>query len=224
MSERENEARNDSQARHTFISNISIFFQNYLSLIPFSVALLSSSLALSKSLHAAVISQGVSLIDKQAIRTLAGFRLAIIKDGPDLHLFSHPSTLTRLALWLVDALRDLINETELKKAKNKRIRKLERAGKQINDDDEDGIDPNAVVKNLPFVIAALDEETDVFVVVGVTGAPDFGDTRRNRFGLSFQEAARRSGARTRHDRFETAAIEVRKEDIGSFVEHLHLEA
>jgi len=162
------------------------------------------------------------LIDKQAIRTLASFRLAIIKDGPDLHLFSHPSTLTRLALWLVDALRDLINESELKKAKGKRARKLQRAGKQ--QDEDDGIDANAVVKNLPFVVAALDEETDVFVVVGVTGAPDFGDTRRNRFGLSFQEAARKSGARTRHDRFETAAIEVRKEDIGNFVEQLHLEA
>lgn len=76
----------------------------------------------------------------------------MMREGPDLKLFTHPATLSRLALWLVDATRDRWAEKDAK------------AGK--------------TVKSLPFVVAALNEEKDSWVVVGVTGAPEFGDIRK----------------------------------------------
>jgi cell division control protein 45 len=102
------------------------------------------------ALHRSIIRQGTSMLDKQAIKTLRTFRLAIIKEGPDLAVFAHPSTLSRLAVWLVDAVRDLIDK--------------EKSGKPR--------------KSLPFVVAALDEKRDSFLVVGMNGAAEYGDVRK----------------------------------------------
>ncbi|KAG0140705.1 hypothetical protein CROQUDRAFT_664850 [Cronartium quercuum f. sp. fusiforme G11] len=160
---------------------------------------LKSALPLSMALHKAIIRQGTSMLDKQAIKTLRSFRLGVIKDGPDLHVFSHPATLTRLGVWLVDAVRDLIGPNS----------KVFEGKKQK-------------VKSFPFVIASLDEVRDCYLVVGVNGAAQYGDVRKNKFGLAFQEAAHISGARARHDRFEESVIEVRKDDLMSFVQKLYL--
>lgn len=105
------------------------------------------------SLHQAIIRQGSSLLDKASIRPLRTFRFATMREGPDLRLFSHPSTLSRLALWLVDATRDRWAAKEAKQG---------------------GKGP----KSLPFVIACLNEDKGTYLVVGVTGAPEFGDVRR----------------------------------------------
>jgi len=117
-----------------------------------SITLLRKSLPLARTLHQAIIRQGSALLDKATIRPLRTFRLAVMKEGPDLRLFSHPSTLSRLALWLVDATRDKWAEKDAK------------AGK--------------TVKSLPFVVTCLNEDKGTYLVVGVTGAPEFGDVRR----------------------------------------------
>ena len=111
---------------------------------------LREALKLSMSLHRAVIRQGTSIIDKQDIRTMRNHRVVVLSQGPDLALFSHPSVLSRLALWLVDALRDRLPDT------GTRARR----------------------KSLPFVVACLNESTDMYLVVGVMAALDFGDVRR----------------------------------------------
>lgn len=90
------------------------------------------------------------MLDKQAIKTLRTFRLAIIKEGPDAAVFVHPATLTRLAVWLVDAIRDLIDRDKTGSRK----------------------------KSLPFVIACLDERADAYLVVGINGAAEYGDVRK----------------------------------------------
>lgn len=163
--------------------------------------ILRSALPLSMALQKSIIRQGTSMLDKQAIKTLRSFRLAVIKDGPDLHVFNHPATLTRLGLWLVDAVRDLIGTSHEKR---------------------DGRSTKRPVKSFPFVIASLDDVRDCYLVVGVNGAVQYGDVRKNKFGAAFQEAAHRSGARARHDRFEECVIEVRKDDLMNFVQKLHL--
>lgn len=163
---------------------------------------LKSALPLSMALQKSIIRQGTSMLDKQAIKTLRSFRLGVIKDGPDLHVFSHPATLTRLGVWLVDAVRDLIS------GPNGKITEQSSSKKKP--------------KSFPFVIASLDEVRDCYLVVGVNGAAQYGDVRRNKFGMAFQEAAQVSGARARHDRFEESVIEVRKDDLMSFVQKLHL--
>lgn len=48
------------------------------------------------------------------------------------------------------------------------------------------------------------------------------DEAGSRFGLAFQDAAQISGARTRHDKFEAAVVEIRKDDLQDFIDRLHL--
>ena len=105
------------------------------------------------ALHRAIIRQGSSIIDKQDIKTLRGHRVVVLTQGPDLPLFVHPGVLARLALWLVDALRDRVEATTPVYARSRR-------------------------KALPFVLACLNEKAGTYIVVGVTGAPDFDDVRK----------------------------------------------
>lgn len=103
------------------------------------------------ALHRSVIRQGTSLLDKQAIRPLQGYRLAILDEGPDLPVFAHPATLSRLALWLVDAVREVVVNI--------------------------GVGAGAR-RELPFVVAALDERRSTYLVVGVNGCTEYGDVRK----------------------------------------------
>lgn len=105
------------------------------------------------ALHRAIIRQGSSIIDKQDIKSMRGHRVVVLTQGPDLALFAHPGVLTRLALWLVDALRDRTAGTVLSGSRSKR-------------------------RSLPFVVACFDEKAGTYVVVGVTAAMDFEDTRK----------------------------------------------
>jgi cell division control protein 45 len=104
------------------------------------------------SLHRAIIRQGTSIIDKQDIRTMRNHRVVVMQQGPDLSLFSHPGILSRLALWLVEALRDHISGTQVSQ-RSKR-------------------------KSLPFVVACLSETAGTYIVVGVMAALEFGDIRK----------------------------------------------
>lgn len=118
---------------------------------------LREALSLSMSLHRAIIRQGTSIIDKQDIKTMHSHRLVILTQGPDLALFAHPGVLSRLALWLVDALRDRLPA----------MAAVARNGKK-----------SKARKSLPFVICCLDEKRKIYIVVGVTAALDFGDVRK----------------------------------------------
>lgn len=121
---------------------------------PPSITRLQPALPLSMSIHRAIIRQGTSIIDKHDIRTMRTHRVVTLTQGPDLPLFVHPGVLSRLALWLVDALRDRVgNATAGTRGKGKK-------------------------KSLPFVVACLDEPRKKYVIVGVTGALDFGDVRK----------------------------------------------
>jgi len=119
----------------------------------FSINRLREALLLSMTLHRAIIRQGSSIIDKQDVKSMRGHRVVVLTQGPDLPLFAHPGVLSRLALWLVDALRDRVPGTVLSGSKSKR-------------------------KSLPFVVACLDEKAGTYVVVGVTAALDFEETRK----------------------------------------------
>ncbi|KAJ7273195.1 CDC45-like protein [Mycena rebaudengoi] len=155
---------------------------------------LRQALNLSMSLHRAIIRQGTSIIDKQDIRTMRNHRVVILTQGPDLALFSHPGVLSRLALWLVDALRDKLPGTNVS-TRSKR-------------------------KSLPFVVACLNEAVHSYIVVGVMAAMDFGDVRKNEFGLAFLDAKERCNARTRHGSFDTSVLEINQEDLKVFLETL----
>lgn len=113
---------------------------------------LRHSLTLARSLHCAILRQGSAILDKAIIRPLKTFRFAAVREGPDLRVFAHPAPLSRLALWLVDATRDKWAERDAKHGHK--------------------------VTSLPFVVACLNEDKGSYLVVGVTGAPEFGDVRK----------------------------------------------
>ena len=177
--------------------------------------------------------------------------MAIVKEGPDVNIFTHPSALTKLALWVGEAVRE--QEVEMGKGGRKR--------------------------GLPLVVAALNEWRGVYVVVGTgTGASntstkikvkkpkekikpakplkfttdgdeeeeeedeeeeddddddseeDEDDERntailgRNKFGIAFQEVSDETATRVRIDSFEACVVEVRKEDLAGFLESLSMKS
>ncbi|KAF8558389.1 CDC45-like protein [Imleria badia] len=153
---------------------------------------LRDALALSMSLHQAIIRQGTSIIDKQDIRTMRSHRVVVLSQGPDLALFAHPGVLSRLALWLIDALRDKLPGTKLARGK----------------------------KSLPFVLACLNERTETYIVVGVMGSLELGDVTKNEFGLAFINAKERCNARSSHNSFNTSILEIDQDDLKVFLEAL----
>ncbi|KAI1386303.1 CDC45-like protein [Hypoxylon trugodes] len=235
-----------------------------------NVDALKTGLPTAQHLHRAIFRTGTSLIGKRQIKHLHAFRLCVIKDGPDVPLFTHPAALTKLALWVGEAL------AEQEKDANG---KLAHGG-----------------RGTPLVVASLHEKRGVYVVVGTGGGggPDMafldkeaakekkaskeakakakeqkrqnkakireekraaraaaGDDEEdeeetedeesdasdsddeddieerkdrgyglNKFGSAFQDVVNETNARVRIDSFEHCVVEVRKDDLGGFLENL----
>ncbi|GAA6032258.1 hypothetical protein JCM8097_007149 [Rhodosporidiobolus ruineniae] len=193
---REKRDRDEAEARRRN------FWYAWDALDPEDTTLLRRALPLSMALHRAVLSQGSYILDKQSLRTLRSYRLAVVKDGPDLAVFQHPATLLRLAHWLTDAIRSMLEHQQGAAA---------------------GGAAAARGKNLPLVLAALNEGSDKFLVVGVVPADEFGDVRRNRFGRAFEEAAMRSRAKAQQRYFDASVVEVRRDDFDKFLKDLSMQ-
>ncbi len=189
--------------------------------------------------------------------------MAVVKEGPDVQMFTHPAALTKLALWVGEAIAEQERDQR---------GKIGKAG-----------------RGTPLVLASLNEARGVFVVVGTGGGGgvvDFAarakrrarleekaETRaaklaekdrkrqereeredddgeqeseeeeeedddesdedddgagngygKNRFGNAFEEVAQETNARVRIDSFEHCVVEVKKEDLGGFLESLSVKA
>ncbi|KAJ3046361.1 hypothetical protein HK097_000940 [Rhizophlyctis rosea] len=72
----------------------------------------------------------------------------------------------------------------------------------------------------PIVLAALNDDLGSFLVVGCSGVGRGGDVRKNTFGLAFQYAAEKTGARVKHEGFDTSVLEIQRDDLGSFLVEL----
>ncbi|KAF8078083.1 CDC45-like protein [Lyophyllum atratum] len=155
---------------------------------------LRDALNLSMSLHRAIIRQGTSIIDKQDIKTMRNYRIVILSQGPDLAIFVHPSVLSRLALWLVDALRDRVPGGTIG-TRTKR-------------------------KSLPFVVACLNESAGTYMVVGVMAALDFGDVRKNEFGAAFMGARQICNIQMQYTSFDASVLEIPEKDLKIFLDVL----
>jgi cell division control protein 45 len=101
------------------------------------ISLLTTNISTAQHLHRAILRTGTSLIEKRQIRHLRAFRMTVVKEGPDVQLFTHPGALTKLALWLAEAISEM-----------------------------DGLKGH---KSGELVMAGLDEEREVYVVVGLGG-------------------------------------------------------
>lgn len=111
--------------------------------IDHSVEELKAALPTAQHLHRAILRTGTSLIEKKQIRHLRAFRMSVVKEGPDVALFTHPAALTKLALWVGEACAEEERE---------RRGKLGHGG-----------------RGTPLVLAALNEVRGVYVVVGTGG-------------------------------------------------------
>jgi cell division control protein 45 len=72
-----------------------------------SIDLLTQHITTAQHLHRAILRTGTELIEKKQIRHLRAFRMAVVKEGPDVSLFTHPGALTKLALWIAEAIVEL---------------------------------------------------------------------------------------------------------------------
>lgn len=115
-----------------------------------SVETLKQALPMAMHLQRAILRTGSALLDKRQIRPLRAFRIAVVKDGPDVALFTHPAALTRLALWLTEAVAE---------------QERERRGGSLGP------------KGVSLVLASLHEDRGVYIVVG-TGAASGGGMGR----------------------------------------------
>lgn len=104
---------------------------------------LKAGVPTAQYLHRAIFRTGTSLIGKRQIKHLNAFRMCVIKDGPDVPLFTHPSALTKLALWIGEALAEQEKDSK---------GKLSNGG-----------------RGTPLVVASLNEKRGVYIVVGTGG-------------------------------------------------------
>ncbi|KAG4304658.1 hypothetical protein PORY_002051, partial [Pneumocystis oryctolagi] len=162
---------------------------------------LCSSLKVAMELQKAIVRTGTSLIDKHAIKHLRAFRIAVLKEGPDLDIFTHPFALSKLALWIADA----INEQEREQGKTRHL-------------------PFVIASFNKHTDAYLLLGTSVSTSSPSDNISDDVSCGKNRFGLIFSQLARATSARLRMDTFDAYCIEVFKSDLVGFLELLSTKA
>jgi cell division control protein 45 len=108
-----------------------LFLSKSFSVLQVSVDLLKRGIQLAQVIQRVIVRIGTSVIEEKLIKTLKAFRLAVINNNPDQMILLHPLTLSKLAFFMIDAMRE--------------------TGKA----------------DLPFVIAALNRETDTYLIVGL---------------------------------------------------------
>lgn len=107
------------------------------------VETLKHALPTAQHLHRAILRTGTSLLEKKQIRHLRAFRMAVVKEGPDVQLFAHAAALTKLALWVGEAIAEQEREQR---------GKISQGG-----------------RGTPLVLAGLNESRGIYVVVGTGG-------------------------------------------------------
>lgn len=240
-----------------------------------SIEALKAGLPTAQFLHRAIYRTGTSLINKKQIKHLRAFRMCVVKEGPDVPIFGHPAALTKLALWIGEALVEQekdttgrlshggrgtplvvasLNDTrgvylvvgtgggggpdttfldreaakkrqaakdeksrrreESRRAKQK-IREEKRAARQADGEDDEGEEPDTESEASDGSNSDSDSDEEP------TREKGYG---LNRFGSAFQEVVAETNARVRIDSFEHCVVEVKKEDLGGFLESLSMKA
>ena len=78
----------------------------------YSAEELERGVKLCMKVQRAVVRQSTAVLEKKAVRVIKNFRTVVMRDGPDLPLFQHPLTLSKLALFLTDAYRVMYLNTK----------------------------------------------------------------------------------------------------------------
>ncbi|KAL6715129.1 DNA replication initiation factor cdc45 [Lecanora helva] len=154
-----------------------------------NIEALKHALPIAQHLHRAILRTGTSLIEKRQIRHLRAFRMAVVKEGPDVALFTHPAALTKLALWVGEAIAEQEREQRGKIGKSGRA--------------------------TPLVMASLNEARGVYVVVGTGGGGgviDFAARAERKVKLEAKANARKAKQAEREKK--RAEREARRDENG----------
>ena len=152
-------------------------------------------LALSLSLALSQVSVGHSVLVGREYQNFGDFHSVTLKPGGDTARFTQPLALTKLALFIADALREGIASLR-----------------------------HAPSKPLLIACPTLDESPPAFLIVAVLGsARCWRAGGRNSFGHAFARAAERTQAHMAHDGFDSAVCKVAAADHERFHEHVVLE-
>lgn len=146
----------------------------------------------AKRLQSAVAMAGMGLFEKRQIKNLYSFRLAVLKEGPELEIFKNPLALIRIGVWIAEGCAEA----------NSQPLPLVVATLDVS------TDVYLVLGMGPRKPRDSEE---------VTGQDDIS---YNKFGSAFQTTANKINAKVRMDAFESSIIEVAKEDLARFLEAL----
>ena len=240
-----------------------------------SIESLKAGLPTAQLLHKAIFNTGTTLMKKKQISHLRAFRMCIVKDSPEAAIFNHPGALTKLALWIGEALAEqekdatgklayggrgtplvvaslnekrgvyivvgtgggggpdtafLDKEAAKKKKQEKddkaklkeerrkqreKIREEKRAAREAAGQDDEDVDDETESEGSDASDSDSDDDDD--------GPRDKG-YGLNRFGTAFQDVISETSARVRIDSFEHCVVEVKKEDLGGFLESLSMKS
>ncbi|ODV91839.1 hypothetical protein CANCADRAFT_22964 [Tortispora caseinolytica NRRL Y-17796] len=156
------------------------------------INLLKYGVEKAQILEEAVLRTGAAIMESKTIRELRVGYLVAVRDSPDQNMFLNPIAIMRLAQWISHAVANLR-------------------------------------KPRPMILAILDKATDTYMAVGLpspvgmSGVDDEDEedlNQKNAFRIGFQEAAERTEARYRIDGFESATIQIRRQDFSTFMEAL----
>ncbi len=176
-----------------------------------SIGLIEKGLENAKFLQQIIFRTGTAILEKRQVRNLRFFRLAVVKDGPELGTFRNPLALVRLGIWMAEGiveadpkalplvLASLDVEADTYLVLGLAARHARGHGNVVSGTEDDGLQ----------VRTRADD--------GFPAAESV-----NSFGAAFQQVANQTGAKVRMDSFESSIIEVRKDDLAPFLEGLTL--
>lgn len=150
----------------------------------------------AKTLQQAVVNTGTALFEKRQIKDLRSFRLAVVKEGPELSIFKNPLALARLGVWIAEGCAET----------HPQPLPLVVAALDITTE-------NYFVLGMgPYKGRGNEDE----------GRYNPEEDKFNHFGYAFQTTANKINAKFRMDAFESSIIEVAKDDLSRFLEALTL--
>ncbi|KAJ1726997.1 DNA replication initiation factor cdc45, partial [Coemansia sp. Benny D160-2] len=188
-----------------------------------------------------VVGQGLAMLERQAVKTLRSFRLAMLGDlemiaatGADgqrraLSAFSSPFVLRQLALFLMQTLRERSRKAHARlpfiiaapcRSTAQEGGVSNQNGNGTDDDNGGGGDQRLLVLGitpLDYSLMAPPRSRD--------GAADFSRSTfagesRNHFGLVFEQVAADIGADVRQGFFDSSALEIGRADMSAFIDKL----
>ncbi|KAJ2662241.1 DNA replication initiation factor cdc45 [Coemansia sp. RSA 1200] len=186
-----------------------------------------------------VVGQGLAMLERQAVKTLRSFRLAMLGDlemiaatGADgqrraLSAFGSPFVLRQLALFLMQTLRERSRKTHARlpfiiaaPCKTTTREGVSNQNGNSLDDDNSGGDQRLLVLGitpLDYSLMAPPRSRDGAVEFSRS---TFAGESRNHFGLVFEQVAADIGADVRQGFFDSSALEIGRSDMSAFIDKL----